>query len=222
MFSVRRTFPWLSSAALLSLILCSCDVNRHVERILGGIVKNAVEEAERSVAAEASSHPPSAVASVRLSPEESARIIAQTPSCPANKTDLGDGMKVHVTGTLEGKAINDLDSEHGLNAELINGRTGHFKRTVADPSDSPTELPIDIFWNVPLSGGVPQAISQGTFVAPGEHPRAGQIFCIVAGTVSQVPDGPEAGALKFAITRAAQGANCSGPTIPVDLRGCFN
>ncbi|HKY40417.1 MAG TPA: hypothetical protein VJN18_31000 [Polyangiaceae bacterium] len=79
-------------------------------------------------------------------------------------------------------------------------------------------------WEGYVREGATMTLSGGYWVVPAGHPDAGQTLCLSGGDVGILPPTytPDGGReLKYRITAASLGADCTGPSVDVDIKGCF-
>jgi hypothetical protein len=142
-------------------------------------------------------------------------VLAQAPHCPSGS----DALK--IVGTIAGGPIEDFRTTNS-NAGLENFADGRFYTPFSNIVPlSGGQLALSFEWSRSLAFGESSATSAGALILPATHLQAGAEYCVSAGQVGFVDGGAEDGALKFAITEVKAGADCSGASTAVDLRGCY-
>ena len=142
-------------------------------------------------------------------------LAALAPHCPGGT----DALKIE--GSIADGVISDTRSTN-INAGLENLGAGKFYTPVTDLAPlAGNQLALSVSWTRSLAYGESASIGSGTLQLPATHPKPGAVYCVSAGEVGFVEGGAEDGVFKFAITEVKAGADCSGATEAVDLRGCF-
>lgn len=141
-------------------------------------------------------------------------MLTQAPHCTED-----DVLKIE--GTIAGAAIDDVRTTN-VNAAQENLGDGKFYTPFSSLAPlASNQLALTFTWPHSLFNGQTSAIGSGTLTLPATHPEAGAMYCVSAGQVGFVDGGSEDFALKFVISQVKAGADCSGPPIAVDLRGCY-
>lgn len=153
----------------------------------------------------------SSAGSAPVSSAELSALYAQAPHCL-----VAAGFAFHLQGTVDGAAVQD-DRTTGLNAGF---EIRKFTTPAGDVPLPPAQVKLSFEVSQTLNYGEGAAIITGQIVPPVGHPRAGQPLCITDG-IAGLPSDRAEGALKFWIRGARSGADCSGPVVQIDLRGCM-
>lgn len=137
------------------------------------------------------------------------------PRCLAS-----EGSIFRLRGTLGGADIADDRATTGGFSQGTNG--GDFDSPQAGLKVSAGQTEIHFSWATLVTLGAQAPITGGTIMPPSTHVLAGQTLCTTKGVMGFVHGGAEDDALKFRITEAVLGADCSGAAVVIDVRGCFN
>ena len=140
-------------------------------------------------------------------------VLTQAPHCTSES--------LQIEGTVLGSVISDVRTTN-INAGLDQFSMPSFRTPVVDFAPlAANQVALTITWTTGLFDGQAAAASGGSVTLPANHPQAGAKYCVSQGDVGFVSGGSEDGVFKFAISELKAGADCSGATSAVDLRGCF-
>lgn len=148
-----------------------------------------------------------------LSAADAMALFAQAPHCGTNTA-------YQLDGSIDGGMVHDGADD--FVGGFTNGDSGNFTSVEPGFKPQPERVTINFEWRRSISYGQASAISNGTLIAPLGLPRAGERLCITRGVVGFPPSGNDEGNFKFWLRAARSGADCSGPPVAIDLRGCMN